>query len=49
MRKPVSKWTNKDVLGWLDGLGKWPKEQNISRIFQSEVCNSCVCIDSLLD
>lgn len=38
MRKPVQKWTNQDVMAWLEGLGTWPAAQNITKLFQAEVC-----------
>ncbi len=37
MRKPVSRWNNKDVVDWVEGLGEWTVHNNISRIFSKEV------------
>lgn len=36
MRKPVGKWSNEDVVQWMDGLGEWT-QHNYSDIFRKEV------------
>ena len=36
MRKPVGKWSNDDVIEWVEGLGEWA-QHNYSDIFRKEV------------
>lgn len=36
VQKPVSQWSNDDVMVWLGGLGDWASH-NISRTFAKEV------------
>ena len=36
MRKPVGKWSNDDVVEWVEGLGEWA-QHNYSDIFRKEV------------
>ena len=36
MRKPVTEWSNDDVVNWIEGLGQWT-HPNISQLFVNEV------------
>lgn len=37
VQKPVSQWSNADVMAWLEGLGDWAFSGNISLVFLKEV------------
>ena len=37
VQKPVVQWSNADVMAWLEGLGDWALNENISRVFLKEV------------
>lgn len=37
VQKPVEQWSNEDVMAWLEGLGDWASNENISRVFLKEV------------
>lgn len=36
MRKPVSHWSNSDVVNWVEGLGQWA-QTNLTQVFINEV------------
>ena len=38
MRKPVSHWSNSDVVSWVEGLGQWA-QTNLTQVFVNEVVN----------
>ena len=39
--KAVSRWSNSDVVSWLEGLGQWT-QSNLTHIFIKEVqCHAC--------
>ncbi len=37
VQKPVEQWSNSDVMAWLESLGNWASNGNISLVFLKEV------------